>query len=89
MQSLSNGADVGARAGDRWAVMNALLDAHLSSSDTEAIGGDLAYRYGLSGSLAGIATGAAQNIIADTKFGTAPQALLPLAGLQDGLLKLG
>ena len=34
-----------------WAVMNSLLDAHLAGSDSEAIGGDLAYRYGLNGSL--------------------------------------
>ena len=74
---------------NQWAVMNALLDAHLSGSDSEAIGGDLAYRYGLSGSLAGIATGAAENVIANVQFGIAPQVLQPLAGLQDGLVKLG
>ena len=74
---------------NHWAVMNALLDAHLSGSDTEAIGGDLAYRYGLSGSLAGIATGVAQNVIGNVQFGVAPQALQPFAGLQDGLVKLG
>ena len=73
---------------NQWAVMNALLDAHLSGSDSEAIGGDLAYRYGLSGSLAGIATGAAENVIANVQFGIAPQILQPLAGLQDGLVKL-
>ncbi len=33
---------------------NALLDAHLAGSDTEAIGGDLAYRYGLNGGLTSI-----------------------------------
>ena len=74
---------------NHWAVMNALLDAHLSGSDTEAIGGDLAYRYGLAGSLAGIATGVAQNVIGNVQFGVAPQALQPFAGLQDGLVKLG
>jgi len=72
-----------------WSVMNALLDAHLSGSDTEAIGGDLAYRYGLNGSLSGIATNAAQGILAGPQFGAAPQALQTLAGLQDGLVKLG
>jgi len=34
--------------------MNTLLDAHLGGSDSEALGGDLAYRYGLSGSPAGL-----------------------------------
>lgn len=71
-----------------WAVMNALLDKHLSGSDLEAIGGDLAYRYGLNGSLAGIGLTAAQNLLASSQFGSAAQALQPLAGLQDGLVKL-
>jgi hypothetical protein len=52
-----------ARAGDptldRWALMNRLLDARLAASDTEALGGDLAYQYGMSGSLAGIGLPAA------------------------------
>jgi len=37
-----------------WVLTNALLDAHLAGSDTEAIGGDLAYRYGLNGGLTSI-----------------------------------
>ena len=74
---------------NRWAVMDALLDAHLGGSDTEALGGDLAYRYGLSGSLAGISTGAAQDVLADPQFGAAPQSLRPLASLTEGIVKLG
>ncbi len=74
---------------NHWSVMNALLDAHLAGSDTEAIGGDLAYRFGLNGTLSGIATNAAQSILASAQFGSAPQTLQPLAGLQDGLVKLG
>jgi hypothetical protein len=73
---------------DRWALMNKLLDAHLSGSDTEALGGDLAYRYGLTGSLAGIAFTPVQNILASPQFGSAPQTLQPLASLQNGLVKL-
>jgi Ca2+-binding RTX toxin-like protein len=69
---------------DRWALMNKLLDAHLAGSDTEAMGGDLAYRYGLTGSLAGIGVTPAQGILSDSQFGAAPQALQPLAGLQVG-----
>ncbi|MCE9639241.1 MAG: tandem-95 repeat protein [Betaproteobacteria bacterium] len=74
---------------NHWSVMNSLLDAHLAGNDTEAIGGDLAYRYGLNGSLSGIAINAAQSVLASPQFGSAPQALQPLAGLQDGLVKLG
>ena len=74
---------------NRWAVTDALLSAHLGGSDTEALGGDLAYRYGLAGTLAGIGTGSAQGILADSRFGNAAQDLQPLAGLQEGLVKLG
>lgn len=74
---------------NNWAVMNALLDAHLAGSDTDAIGGDLAYRYGLNGSLSGIGVNAAQTVLANAQFGVAPQALQSLQGLQDGLVKLG
>ena len=74
---------------NHWSVMNSLLDAHLAGSDTEAIGGDLASRYGLNGTLSGIAINAAQSVLASPQFGSAPQALQPLAGLQDGLVKLG
>ena len=77
-------------AANHWAVMNALLDAHLGSgSDSEALGGDLAYRYGLNGTLAGIGINSAQGVLAASQFGAAPQALQPFSGLQDGLVKLG
>lgn len=78
----------GAGSQNPWSIMNSLLDAHLAGSDTEAIGGDLAYRYGLSGNLSGVAVNAAQNVLASPLFGSAPQALQPLSGLQDGLVKL-
>lgn len=74
---------------NHWAAMDALLDAHLGGSDTEALGGDLAYRYGLSGSLAGIGTSVAQDILASLQFGAAPQSLRPLASLTEGIVKLG
>jgi hypothetical protein len=73
---------------DRWALMNSLLDAHLAGSDTEALGGDLAYRYNLTGSLAGIGLGPAQDILGSAQFGTAPQALQPLGSLEEGLVRL-
>ena len=75
---------------NHWSVMNALLDAHLGNgSDTEALGGDLAYCYGANGTLAGIGINSAQAVLASSQFGTAPQALRPFSGLQDGLAKLG
>jgi hypothetical protein len=82
-----------ARAADammtRWAAMNALLDAHLAGSDESALGGDLAHQYGLNGTLAGIGTGAAQNVLGSSQFGTQAQQLQPLATLQEGAVKLG
>ncbi|MBS4099432.1 MAG: hypothetical protein KGZ83_21680 [Sulfuricella sp.] len=71
-----------------WSLSNALLDAHLAGSDSAALGGDLAYQYGKAGSLGGIAVTAAQNVIAGTAFGTQAQTLQPLAGLQEGMVKL-
>ena len=68
--------------------MNSLLDAHLAGSDTDALGGDLAYRYGLAGSLAGLALTPVQGILADPGFGAAPQQLQSLQQLQNGLVKL-
>jgi len=71
-----------------WALTNALLDFHLSGSDTEALGGDLAYQYGKNGALTGIALNAAQDIVGSAQFGAQAQALRPLASLQEGLVKL-
>ena len=77
-------------AANKWAVMNVLLDAHLGSgSDSEALGGDLAYQYGRSGSLAGIGITSAQNVLSTTQFGAAAQSLQAFSGLQEGLMKLG
>jgi hypothetical protein len=73
----------------RWTLMNALLDAHLAGSDDAALGGDLAYQYGMNGNLSGIATGAAQDVLGNSQFGTQAQSLRPLATLQEGPVKLG
>lgn len=69
---------------DRWAAMNALLDVHLGGSDTEAIGGEPAYRYGLDGSLSGIAIQSVRPIIEDSRFGASPQPLGSLQALNAG-----
>jgi Ca2+-binding RTX toxin-like protein len=81
-----------ARAADanltRWQMMDELLDAHLAASDAEALGGDLAYQYGLTGSLAGIGFDAAAAVLSSSQFATTPQALQPAASLQQGVHRL-
>jgi Ca2+-binding RTX toxin-like protein len=59
-----------------WALTNSLTAFQLAGSDTQAIGGDLAYAYGTNGSLAGIALGAAQEQITASGFG-GKQTLTP------------
>ena len=73
---------------DGWKLMNELLDAHLGGSDDAALGGDLAYRYGMTGALAGMSWSAAHDTIAATDFGAQKQALQPLAAAQDDAVKL-
>jgi len=73
---------------DKWKLMNGLLDAHLAGNDTEAIGGDLAYQYGLNGTLAGIGFTQAQEVLNAPRFGTSAQTLRPLAELQQGQIRL-
>ncbi len=71
-----------------WSLTNALLDAHLSGSDSEALGGDLAYQYGMSGSLAGIGLTQAQEVVNAPQFGSGAQTLRSLAELQQGQIRL-
>lgn len=72
----------------RWQMMDKLLAAHLGGSDTEALGGDLAYRYGLGGSLAGVGFDNAAAIMTAAQFATSAQALQPLDTLQQGTHRL-
>jgi len=74
---------------DSWKLMNELLDAHLCGSDDSALGGDLAYRYGMTGTLAGMSWDAAQGTVAAAGFGAQKQTLQPIAQLQDDSVKLG
>lgn len=71
-----------------WAITNALTSFHLSGSDTAAIGGDLAWQYGRYGNLANVGLAGAQNVLGNVQFGTAAQSLQPLAGLQEGVVRL-
>ncbi len=73
---------------DSWKLMGELLDAHLCGSDDSALGGDLAYRYGMTGTLAGMSWDAAQGTVAAAGFGAQKQALQPLAQLPDDSVKL-
>jgi len=64
----------------RWSLMNGLLDAHLGGSDNAALGGEFAYEYGQSGSLAQVGISAAQTALKDPGFG-GMQTLKPFQGL--------
>ncbi|MBI2319227.1 MAG: putative Ig domain-containing protein, partial [Betaproteobacteria bacterium] len=71
-----------------WALTHALLAEHLSGSDTEALGGDLAYRYGLTGSLANVGFDPAVSILSNASFGAAAQAFQSQAALEQGIRRL-
>ena len=90
--ALANGFDQALAANPTltaWNLTDSMLSAHLAGSDTEALGGDLAYQYNLNGSLSGIGVASAQAVLGDANFGVAPQLLHPLAGLQVGAARLG
>ena len=71
-----------------WAMSNALLSAHLSGSDTAAIGGDLAYQYSKNGTLSGIGLAQAQDVLNASQFGSGAETLRPIAALQQGQIRL-
>lgn len=60
---------------DPWAMADALLDAHLYGSDTEALGSDLAYRYGIGGNVDRLSAARVQANLSDAAFGVEPQAI--------------
>ena len=70
-----------------WALSNALLTFYLGGSDTAAIGGDLTYQYGKTGSLSNIGFTAAQSMLANTQFGQTNQSINQV-GLGDGTVRL-
>lgn len=71
-----------------WQMSNALAMFHLSGSNDSAIGGDLAYYYGVNNGLTGISLNAAQQVIGAPGFGQDAQSLRPFSGLQEGLVRL-
>ena len=72
----------------QWALTNGLASFQLRGSNTEALGGDLAYNYGTAGALAGIALNAAQDVLVSGQFGKQAQSLHQASSLQEGLVKL-
>ncbi|OHD90882.1 hypothetical protein [Sulfuricurvum sp. RIFCSPLOWO2_12_FULL_43_24] len=58
-----------------WETMNELLNTHLSTSDSMALGGDLAITYAQTGDLANVSLAAAQNTLRDPSFAMAAQPL--------------
>jgi len=79
----------GEQVAAQWSAMDTLLAAHLGGSDTEALGGDLAYRYGLAGGFGEIGKSAAQSILAEPGLAAAPQALRPMDELGADPVRLG
>jgi hypothetical protein len=72
-----------------WQLTDSRLTAHLKDgSDTAAIGGDLAYQYGMNGGLTGIGLLAAQNVISAAAFGQSSQMLNPTSSWQAETVKL-
>ena len=66
-----------------WALSSSLLNFYLNSSDTAAIGGDLAYQYAKNGNLSTISMMPAQALLASAQFGSAGQELQLIGLLQD------
>jgi Ca2+-binding RTX toxin-like protein/uncharacterized membrane protein YkoI len=71
-----------------WSVSNTLLDAHLSSSDSAALGGDLANIYGAHGNLSGFGVSAAEGQLSSSQFAAAAQALNPWPTLNTGTAQI-
>jgi len=72
----------------KWTLTNALAQFHLGGSDSAALGGDLAYQYGLNSTLAGIAVNAALGTAASSQFGKEAQILHGQSELKNGPAKL-
>jgi hypothetical protein len=72
----------------RWDVASALAAFHIGGSDSQAIGGDLAYYAGMQGNLAGMSLATAQGALANPDFGIRAQAFGSVTAAQDGMFKL-
>ena len=83
--------DTARAAGQKFTVATALPTYRLSGSDSDAIGGAIAYQYGRNGAISSITNAQLQAILASTNFGanpqpidaTAPQSLQTQSALTD------
>ena len=66
------------------AVSNALLSAHLSGSNTTALGGDLGYYDGLDGNLTGMNLATAVSTLQSSTFGKSAQTIDAWSGISNG-----
>jgi len=73
---------------DRWGLMDGMLDTHLASSDTMALGGDLAFQYAQENSLKGMSLLNAQTVLKDAAFGVQAQAIHPSSPVNIGTITL-
>ena len=71
-----------------WSLSNALLTDHLSSSNTAALGGDLAYYEGMNGNLTNLNLATAVSTLQTSGFGSAAQTVDAWSGISNGLNKL-
>jgi hypothetical protein len=65
-----------------------LLNFYLNSSDTAAIGGDLAYQYAKTGNLSAFSMTPAQALLASTQYGVGNQNLQTPSALKDSTYSL-
>ena len=72
----------------QWDVNQALMQFHLGGSDSEAIGGDLAYQYSRNGNFTGFGVEAAQTVLGSPSFGIQAQALHAVGEVFAGATRL-
>ncbi len=74
---------------NRWSAMHRLLDVQLAGSDTAALGGELAYDYGMNGTLTGMALGGVQDTLKDPAFAKQAQSITSASQNTQPVIKLG
>jgi hypothetical protein len=62
----------------RWSIMHAALDAHLDGDDDNALGGDLAYGYGMLGKEFAPQQALVVASLNDLRFGNQSQSFTPV-----------
>lgn len=73
---------------DRWSVMSGLLEAHIASSDSAAVGSDLATVYAGQGDLSGMNLSTVQETLKSPRFGAEAQALHPWQQISSETVRL-